>query len=373
MKILVNAISARMGGIVTYTMNLMPALSKRGADVRFAVPEDFPGTDERLMLRLGASMYSPARRFAWEQTTWRRVVRREKPDLLFSSANFALLHSPVPQVLLIREGGLFDPFYLVNVAAEQGLMAATMRHVRRRLMLASAHQATLVITPTQAMRDLLIRWDSALENKIRVTPYGTLTDVFKPTAGRQWREDGLLRLIYVSVYYPHKNPGILCRAIEMCNADGLATVGTITMTSEEIGRARGGARDAFHVNRAAAAKLITLGRRSYSDLPTLYRAHDVFVFPSVSETFGHPMAEAMASGLPIVAADTPVHREICGDAALYFSPFSAAELVRCLKQLEGDPKLRRTLRERGLSRAQAQFTWDRHVDSLLDAFGSVKL
>lgn len=116
---------------------------------------------------------------------------------------------------------------------------------------------------------------------------------------------------------------------------------------------------------------MTLGNRSYDRLPELYRQHDVFVFPSVSETFGHPMAEALSVGLPIVAADTALAREICGDAALYFEPFSSRDLCHRLTELDRDPALRSTLAERSRQRALHLYRWSDHVDRLLSIFKSV--
>ena len=128
MRILINAISAKKGGIVTYTANLARALAGRGVDFCIAVPKDssgLPGT-----ISVSASEYGPMRRFLWEQTGWRSFVHRWKPDILFSSANYALLNSRVPQVLLVREGGLLDPFYISMTAPEQGVKAAALRYLR---------------------------------------------------------------------------------------------------------------------------------------------------------------------------------------------------------------------------------------------------
>ena len=59
-------------------------------------------------------------RVIWEQVAWRRIVKKLKPDLMYSSANFGLIESPVPQILLVREGGLFDPVYLAAIAPVLG-------------------------------------------------------------------------------------------------------------------------------------------------------------------------------------------------------------------------------------------------------------
>lgn len=369
MKILVNALSARKGGIVTYTKNLLAALEERGFDATVAVPPEFeaPGSDSTQRVDVGD--YSPLRRFMWEQTSWRRIVKHHNPDVLFSSANFGLLSSPVQQVLLLREGGLFDPFYLANMAAEQGVSPSINRVFRRRLMLLSAQGANQIITPTVAMRDMLANWMPGIVEKCNVNPYGTLNEAFTPGDNpRPWRDGGVLRLLYVSVYYPHKLPGLICRAVDLLNRQGIPTEATITMSLDEIDKTLGGTYDQIVVRDAAERGIVTLGNRPYSSLPELYRSHDVFVFPSVSETFGHPMAEAMSSGLPVVASSTPVNREICGDSAFYFEPFIASDLVDKIIALDADPDLRARLAVTGRTRTLERYGWEDHVDRLIAVF-----
>ena len=372
MRVLVNALSARMGGIVTYTNNLLDAFEKRGVDVVVCVPSEFVTRDRKSVYRLDVGRYGPLRRFVWEQTTWRGIVRRFRPDVLFSSANFGLLKSPVKQILLLREGGLFDPFYLAHMTATQGVDYVVNRYFRRRLMLLSAAHADHIITPTRAMRDMVARWDPAVTEKCTVNPYGTINEMFKPAVHhREWQEDGVLRLLYVSVYYPHKVPSLVCQAVDLLRGEGFNAHARITMDIQEIRDMSGGTLDEIIVSEAHGRGTITLGRHVYDDLPALYNMHDVFVFPSVSETFGHPMAEAMSSGLPLAVADTPVNREICGDAALYFQPFSVSGLVAAVRRLHEDPSLRKSLAEAGRARAVSRFGWDDHVDRLVATFEAV--
>jgi glycosyltransferase involved in cell wall biosynthesis len=83
------------------------------------------------------------------------------------------------------------------------------------------------------------------------------------------------------------------------------------------------------------------------------------------------MAEALSSGLLIVAADTPINREICGNAALYFAPFRPSALVDCLKRLDAEPALRDRLRTEAKRTSEQFYRWDDHVDRLIETFGSL--
>jgi len=72
----------------------------------------------------------------------------------------------------------------------------------------------------------------------------------------------------------------------------------------------------------------------------------------------------MASGLPVVASDLAVHREICGGAAVYFPRFSSEELAQCVVQLAGSADTSKRMSDRGRERSQ-QFSWKTHVEKIL--------
>lgn len=373
MKVLINALSAKTGGIVTYTNNLMASFAERNVNAVFAISTEFPKRADVPVIRLSADRMSPLRRAIWEQTVWRRIVKKQQPDVLYSSANFGLLFPPVPQVLLVREGGLFDSFYLANVAPSLTVRAIFQRIARRKLIIASSRSSQMILTPTDATKDLLVSWATDSGERVSKNQYGTVSG-FTDTPGstRQWKEDGVLRILYVSAYYPHKQPGLVAEAVAQLNAQGVACHLTVTMDMDQIIQAPGGSKDHFLLKKAIERGQVTMvGNIPYRDLPVIYKSHDVFVFPSLSETFGHPLAEAMGLGIPVVASDTPVHREVCKDAALYFSPLLPSALVRQLRSLDENEALRNSLTTHGRKTVSDEFVWESHVDRLLDAFAQV--
>ncbi len=370
---MVNAISAEVGGAITYTHNLMRSLAERNVDVIYALSHDFPLELDVPVIRLSANRMPPVRRVIWGQTIWRRIVAKHKPDVLFSSADFGLLAPPVPQVLLVLEGGLFDSFYLANIAPSLNVLALFRRMAKRKLIIASARASRFVLTPTKATKNMLVSWAGDLEGSVQENQYGTIPGLFNATPHiRRWKKDGILKLLYVSTYYPHKQPGLIVEAVAQLNGQGIPCHLTLTMELDRIAKTPGGDKDLFLLHKAIERKQVTMiGNVSYRQLPNIYRGHDLFIFPSLSETFGHPLVEAMSTGLPVIASDTPVHREVCKDSALYFSPLSPFDLARQIRNLEKNEALRNSLVERGHQNVANNFIWETHVDRLLDIFGKV--
>ncbi|WP_299701036.1 glycosyltransferase family 1 protein [uncultured Pontibacter sp.] len=105
-------------------------------------------------------------------------------------------------------------------------------------------------------------------------------------------------------------------------------------------------------------------------LPHLYQQAAALVFPSVYEGFGLPPLEAMASGCPVVAADTASIPEVCGDAALYFSPLNHLELAERLSEVLNVQALRDKLIANGYRRVQ-NFSWDKTADGHLAVFRQI--
>jgi glycosyltransferase involved in cell wall biosynthesis len=72
----------------------------------------------------------------------------------------------------------------------------------------------------------------------------------------------------------------------------------------------------------------------------------------------------MSSGLPVVASDLDVHREICGSAAVYFSRFSPQELAKRILEVDLSSELVSQLSQAGTKQV-AKFSWKRHLDQIL--------
>jgi glycosyltransferase involved in cell wall biosynthesis len=112
-----------------------------------------------------------------------------------------------------------------------------------------------------------------------------------------------------------------------------------------------------------------LGFVSGEELAALYRQAELLVFPSVEETFGFPLIEAMASGLPVVTSNRSAMPEICGDAAQYFDPLDIDDMTQTIERVLIDPSLRDSLTKRGLKRSE-EFSWIKSANSLLSILNS---
>ncbi len=97
----------------------------------------------------------------------------------------------------------------------------------------------------------------------------------------------------------------------------------------------------------------------------LYQSAALMVFPTQVETFGFPLVEAMACGVPVVTSDLPVTREVCGDAALYYTLEDVDSLGDGIRKILDDDRIVSELVTRGLKRAK-QFSWQNSAQQVIE-------
>jgi glycosyltransferase involved in cell wall biosynthesis len=101
----------------------------------------------------------------------------------------------------------------------------------------------------------------------------------------------------------------------------------------------------------------------------LYNFATAFVFPSLAEGFGLPLAEAMACGTVVIASSTEIFREVGGDVPIFFDPVDTGSLVQAIELAASGEKRARRVGE-GLERAQS-FSWDRSAEAFHRVYASV--
>ncbi len=115
---------------------------------------------------------------------------------------------------------------------------------------------------------------------------------------------------------------------------------------------------------------ITNKTLSQVELSKLYKNALAFIFPSLHETFGMPILEAMACGCPVITSNVSACPEVAGDAALLVNPYSVDEIKEAMERIIEDRQLREELSEKGIERAK-QFTWEKSARKHLEVFKKV--
>ncbi len=109
---------------------------------------------------------------------------------------------------------------------------------------------------------------------------------------------------------------------------------------------------------------------SSQELAKLYRGALALVFPSIEESFGMPLAEAMACGCPVITSSNSACREVSAQAGLYVNPVNVLEIQQAMRSLARDPVLRHCSQQLGLERAKA-FDWQETASQHAELFVSL--
>ncbi len=375
----VDASAASSGSGPTYVRNVVPQLSAR-VDVRSTIlvsprlRQEFQNQPNVSFVDFGDESGGAAARFARAQWSVPEMVRRSGANVLLSAGNMALFRSPVPQILL-SGNALYtsrDFFRDVVQRGDYGLWLDTK--LKGQMAKWSVRRADSTVAPSEAFAKEIERWTGV---RARAIHHGFDRNLFfrdtgpPPTELKQKleRTRDELRLLFVSHYNYYRNFETLIRAVGVLRKLIEPPHVSLFLTC----RLQPGANPGSFKTEAAArlvqqlgvgSNLVELGAVPYHLLHHVYRACDLYVTPAYVETFAHPLVEAMAAGLPVVASDLAVHREVCGDAALYFPAFSTELLAETVCRMAQSPELFRRMSERGLERSR-DFSWKDHVAQVI--------
>jgi glycosyltransferase involved in cell wall biosynthesis len=232
--------------------------------------------------------------------------------------------------------------------------------------------ADITVAPSEAFAQELSEWSG---RKVLSLPHGFDRDAFIGDAGELTSEvksqlergQDAIRLLFVSHYNYYRNFETLLRAIPILSSRLQGKKVKLFLTcqlksDENPGSYR--AESAASLAKEMRDEVVELGTIPYRSLHHVYRACHIYVTPAYAESFAHPLVEAMSSGLPVVASDLPVHREICRDAGIYFPRFSPEALAERVLQIQGSTEFAAKLSCCGLRRAR-DFSWGEHVERLV--------
>jgi glycosyltransferase involved in cell wall biosynthesis len=236
----------------------------------------------------------------------------------------------------------------------------------------SARLAEAIIINSESLRSEVHRYLDVDDRKLKLIYEAVDHDLFNPgdrdLARSQVAAYGVTKpyVLFVSSLWPYKNCDGLLRAWARARAElgdrQLAIVGA-GRDEKYLASLQG-----LVAQLGIADDVVFVGGVRLEETVNFYRAADAFVYPSLNETFGLPILEAMACGCPVVTSDTSAMPETAGGAAVLANPKEPESIARGIIEAAGPASER--LRSLGLARA-AEFTWGATGASTLDVYRDV--
>ena len=123
-------------------------------------------------------------------------------------------------------------------------------------------------------------------------------------------------------------------------------------------------------DRSLLERILLTGYVVNTDLPAIYSQSQVFLYPSLRESFGIPMLEAMACGVPVITSNTSSMPEVAGNGALIIDPFKPEEITDGIIQILNNQTMREELIKNGFDQA-AKFSWKAMAESVLEIYREI--
>jgi len=231
-------------------------------------------------------------------------------------------------------------------------------------------QADQIAASSQSTKNDIIRFYGIRADKISVVHlYPTLDPLSPSVSLGEWRDRLKLPPRYIlHVGAPHlrKNIPNLLKAFKWLK-ERTALPQKLLLVGPE-GWARAILEKRIHELQLADHVRFS-GYIADRDLPAVYAAADLFVFPSFYEGFGYPPLEAMTAGVPMAVSWSSSLPEVVGDAGLYFDPYSPEEICSRMIEILTNPDLRERLRAKGFERIK-RFSQKKMIEQYMAIYRS---
>jgi len=304
-----------------------------------------------------------------------------RPDVLFVPAHTLPLFSPrktmntIHDIAFVREKNLYFSEevktqgaslrrlinILVKIVTLGKYRADSVDYLYWSTAFALEHARKIITVSEFTKQEIISLYPKTKLKKIAVIHNGYNNDLFKPLED----EDKTAKILdkygiskpyylYVGRLEKKKNTPALIEALALVRENSpeikekLVLIGNASFGFDEVKYVI----EEFDLNN----EVYIPGWVDEADLPYIYNAATAFIFPTKHEGFGIPVLESMACGLPTIASDIPVLREIAGDAVLYFDQNDKREIANAMIRIVKDEALRQELRVKGLAQS-AKFSW----------------
>lgn len=309
----------------------------------------------------------------WEQYSLPEAAKKDGCQLLHCTSNTAPVRSKIPMVVTIHDMIFMESGYL-KILTGKGTLYQRLGNVYRKINIPKIiTKCEKIITVSVSEKDRLTKFFHLPDYKIQAI-YNGVSSIFVPITDPERRKEHRKAyqlpeqyILHLGNTDPKKNTP---RVIESFAEFVRKTNHKHSLVILDLNQ------DFFNeiVKKIKCEDIVNrihiIGYVKNTDLPAIYSMADLFLYPSLRESFGIPMLEAMACKVPVIAGNTSSMPEVSGGAALLVDPFNTSALTEAMINLISDDVTKQDLIEKGVLRA-AMFKWSGMTEKVLDLYNDV--
>ena len=302
----------------------------------------------------------------WEQVLLPLAVKKHKVDLLHCTSNTAPLFLSVPLVLTLH-----DIIYLEKLILRQGTAYQKFGNLYRRWNVPKiVGNAKAILTVSEFERNRILNFFNMPESVIH-TVYNGVTEHFQKINDNTLLDQTKIKynlpdqfIFFLGNTDPKKNVVGVLKAISMLKAKGALPCKLLMLdiNREYLSQIASQIGDLSILN-----DIIFTGYVPNMDLPAIYSQATLFLYPSLRESFGIPLLEAMKCEVPVITSNTSSMPEIVGSAALLVDPLNPEEIANAISRLYHDLNLQKKLVQNGRTQAD-KFSWNQNARQTVDLY-----
>lgn len=304
----------------------------------------------------------------WEQIHLPKAIKKEKLDLIHFTSNTASLSINIPMVLTLH-----DIIYMESISFS-GTHYQNIGNLYRRFVLPRIiKKCDTIITVSKYEQERILNHFNLPKDKVEVV-YNAKSDSFKKIddanlLGEIQKKYSLPSkfILFLGNTAPKKNSK---RLIHAYGIYAKKVANPLPLVIVDLSRSYILSVLKEYDIEDIENNIIVQDYILHKDLSAVYNLATIFIYPSLRESFGLPIIEAMACGTPVITSNTSSMPEVANNAALLINPLDTEDMAEKIESLSTDNSLLQKMTTRGYERAE-EFSWSKTAKDVMSIYNKL--
>jgi len=318
------------------------------------------------IVKLGGGFYP-----LWEQIALPRAAKKSGCELLHCTSNTAPIFTSIPLVVTLHDIIYMESSYM-KILQGTGTLYQKFGNVYRKIFVPKiVKKSKKIITVSHFEKNRIGQFFGIGNDPRLEAVYNGVSEHFKPVTDQMELKRVKEKYHLPDRYFfflgntdPKKNTKGTLKAYSDFLKQTSSDIKLVMLDYDrpELEKLLDEIGDKNLIN-----KIVLTGYVVNTDLPAIYCQSDLFLYPSLRESFGIPMLEAMGCGVPVITSNTSSMPEVAGDGALIVDPSKPDEITAAMVNILSDNELKFDLISKGLVQA-AKFSWKAMAENVLKIY-----